>query len=390
MNRFLIAAGWPLRQFARFTHAVFGNFTWQKPAWLQATGAAIRRRPAWSLVFPLVLAALATTGWWTWNWYSHLPKPLTIDWTTTLAVAGDPDDKFQSLPLTLTFDRSVARLEEIGKPAPTGITLWPAMKGAWAWQDGQTLIFTPTQDWPTATRFRIQLAPELFSPHACIETYAKDFRTAPLQVAISDLLFYVDPKDAATKQITATLTFSQPVDRASLEKNVTLAMESGANIFQDASSANGKCSFTYDKLDRIAYLRSGNVTVPEQSGQALLTLPGAVRAAAGGANLDDDMTGEVLVPSVSDLFHFNAADVVIATNADGDPEQALVLTTSVGVKPADLAKAIHAWVLPPAHEFLDPDTGKKVREWRSPAQVTADTLAKATAIQLTPVPSEIG
>src|ERR1700677_519929 len=105
MNRFLIAAGWPLRQFARFTHADFGNFTWQKPAWLQATLAAIRRLPAWSRVFPLVLAALATTGCWTWNWYSHLPKPLRTVWTTTLAGAGDPGDKFQSFTVALTFVR---------------------------------------------------------------------------------------------------------------------------------------------------------------------------------------------------------------------------------------------------------------------------------------------
>src|ERR1019366_10431872 len=99
---------------------------------------------------------------------------------------------------------------------------------------GPQLVFMPEEVWPAATKIRIKLSRDLFSSHARIETMAKELSTPRFTVAISDVTFYVNPKDPKIKQVTATLTFSHPIDHASLEKNLTLAMENGENVFAHA------------------------------------------------------------------------------------------------------------------------------------------------------------
>ena len=72
-------------------------------------------------------------------------------------------------------------------------------------------------------------------------------------------------------------------------------------------------------------------------------------------------TADVLIPSAVDLFHVASAQATIVNDVQGEPRQTLILNTSVGVKPALLAKALHAWVLPDPHGFLDPPTINRIR-----------------------------
>ncbi|HEY0255815.1 MAG TPA: hypothetical protein VGC39_00115, partial [Candidatus Methylacidiphilales bacterium] len=258
------------------------------------------------------------------------------------------------------------------------------VKGKWSWSGGTQLIFEPSEDWPSGKTFHLKLAHSLFSPHARLEAMSKEFHTAPFSVAISDAKFYVSPKDAAIKQITATLTFSHPVDRASLEKNLNLSMQGSEQIFKDASNATGGCKVTYALRDRVAYVHSANIELPKESGSAVLTVPDSVVAALGQVPLETEQESQVLVPSLSSLFHVESAKAVIATNREGDPEQTLILATSVGVKTEALAKTIHAWILPKQKPHDDAET----YAWQSPAEVDAAILAKSASMKLTAMPSE--
>ncbi len=381
MNFLFAPFVWLVKCLARFTRAVIGDIAWHPPAWAEKVKSSVGRRPKTVAGSLVGLVLLVAGGVWAWNWYTHLPKPPTVDWSVSMAALPDPDTEFVAQDLTLTFDRSVASLDLIDKDVTAQVKMTPTIKGKWSWSGGSQLVFEPAEIWPAATTYRIALAPELFTKHARMETLTKEFHTAAFSTEISDLLFYIDPKNPATKQITATLTFSHPVDHASLEQNLSLATESGAQLFKDSAAATGRCTITYDKLDRVAYVRSANVEVPGESDHAILTVPDAVTTTAGGAHLADAETAQVVVPSMADLFHISSAATTIVTNSQGEPEQALVLTTSVGVKPEELAKAIHAWILP-KHKKKDED-----HAWTT-GEMDAQILAKATAVALTAAPSE--
>ncbi len=367
------------------SRAVVGDVSWKPPGWMRG----LARRPFRSGGLLLALLLLAGGGAWTWNWYAHLPKPVTISWIVQMADLPDPGTEFEPQDLTLSFDVSAARLELIGKDVTSLVRLSPKIEGKWTWEEGDRLEFEPAADWPAATTFHVTLSPELFSRHARIDTLARNFSTAPFSVAVTEPQFYVNPKDPATKQITATLTFSHAVDRASLEKDLDLSTETNVPVFGTTPAPKAHCVFTYDKLDRVVYIRSDNVTVPKESAHAILTVPKSVRTTRGGASLETrgaEAVADILVPSSADLFHVAQAQAMIVTNSDGEPEQALVLTTSVGVKPEALAQAIHAWVLPKRYPNLGWEDARN--SWNSPAEVSAKLLARATVVPLTLVPSD--
>jgi uncharacterized repeat protein (TIGR01451 family) len=386
MNPASASAAWSFRWFARLTQPLIGDITWKPPGWAASAQRGFGRRPQWALLALVVVAALGFAGWKTWDWYAHRPKPLTVGWIVSLADLPAPDTSFAPQNVTVTFDDSVVRLDLIGKDVSRLVTLSPGLKGKWMCYVGNRLEFYPTESWPAATTYRITFAPALFSGAVRMETLTKEFHTNPFTGAVSDAQFYVNPKDPSIKQITATLTFSHPVDHASLERNLDLEMENDVRVFGNSSRAH--CTISYDKLDRVAYVRSENVSVPHETGHALLTVPDSVVAAAGGAKLEEKQSAEVQVPSFYDLFHVSTVAVNIVTNTQNEPEQALFLTTSVGVKTDALAEATHAWILPKPKKRHDPNTETDVEQWDGGAEVTADVLAKSKSVTLIPVPSE--
>jgi uncharacterized protein YfaS (alpha-2-macroglobulin family) len=386
MNPASASAAWSFRWFFRITQPLIGEIAWKPPVWAASLQRGFGRRPGWLLLLLVTVTTLGFAGWKTWQWYSHLPKPLTVGWIVSLADLPAPDTSFVPQNATVSFDSSVVRLDLIGKDVTSLVTMTPKMKGKWMCYYGAQIEFLPEENWAPSTTYRVTFSPKLFSPQARMETLSKEFHTDPFTVAIGDAIFYVNPQDPSIKQITATLTFSHPVNRTSLEKNLELAMENGVRVFGHSSSAH--CSITYDKLDRVAYLRSDNVSVPHESGHALLIVPESVVAARGNAPLQWEQRADVQVPSFYDLFHVASAQAMIVTNSENEPEQALVLITTVGVKTDALAKATRAWILPKPKKRHDPNTDQDVEQWDSGAEVTADVLAKATPVPLIPVPTE--
>ena len=366
-----------------FLGTIFGDvsFAWRPPGWASRSAAVIAGKPLRSAALFLGLIVLVVGAWVLAVMWKHRPAPLETTWIIQVPPIAAPDDQFQPQRLVITFDRSVARLDVIGKPVTKGVALSPALPGTWRWMDDKTLGFDPTQDWPAATTYDVTLDRAMFSKQARFATLEKQFQTPAFTVDVQAPVFYIDPTHPATKQITATLVFSHPADRASLEANLKLTAQDQDELFGSTTSPSALRTITYDKRDRIAYVRSANIALPQNSAYATLHVDGDVRTALGDATLNDSTDKQVLVPSLYDLFHFDSSQVVIATNKEGEPEQALVLHGSVGMKTSGLAVALHAWVLPPR-------PGEKKGEfipWDGPAQITSDVLARSKPVKLEPV-----
>jgi uncharacterized repeat protein (TIGR01451 family) len=374
----------PLRHYALIVRALVGNFlarifgevAWRKPAWLRSFSSRAASHPRSLLAWMVGLIILFASGAAAWNWYEHLPKPITVAWSPHLSELPAPSDQFHPQMLTLTFERSVARLENIGKEMTRGITLSPPMAGKWIWSGGSELVFEPSQDWPAGKTYDIRLDPSLFSPHVRLENMEREFQTVPFAVGISDLDFYINPKDPAQKQITATLTFSHPVDHQSLERTLQLSMQGAGDL--------GRCSITYALRDRVAYIRSANLNLPKESAHATLTVPDSVATSLGGEGLEETQTGDVLVPSLYNLFHIAGTSTAIVTNKAGEPEQILLITTSVGAKSEKVAKQLRAWVLPKRK----PDANGNAQVWDTAAEVDQEILARGASADLTLIPGE--
>ena len=71
----------------RIPEQIFGSISWRPPRWLSRTAEGWNRlKNAYPrLIAPAILAlfGIFCIGAWTWNWYSHLPKPRRVTVTIT-------------------------------------------------------------------------------------------------------------------------------------------------------------------------------------------------------------------------------------------------------------------------------------------------------------------
>jgi uncharacterized repeat protein (TIGR01451 family) len=356
------------------------SFSWHAPGWLRRTGQGIARRPVVSTLAFLALLAAVIGGWLAWNGWKHRPQPLVTDWIIQAPSVANPSNKFEPQTLSISFDRSVAALAQIGKPSLPGVTMTPALPGSWRWTSGANLIFEPQQDWPAATEYTVTFSRQIFSDHARLVTLSKTFRTAAFTAQLSDLVFYINPKDPAAKQVTATFTFTHPVDRNSLQRELKTDAQGAESVF---AAGQPHFKLTYAQRDRVVYYRSANIVLPQLSTYLRLTLPDSIKAAAGDTTLAEEIHQDVMIPSQFDLFHINSAQVVIVKDKDAEPAQALILNTSVGIKPEVLNGHIHAYVLPPRF-----DKDHVLKPWAGPAEIDAKVLARAKETDLVPIASE--
>jgi len=181
----------------------------------------------------------------------------------------------------------------------------------------------------------------------------------------------------------ATLEFTHRVELPELEKNLSLTMIGGSPIFKQGVPP---FSIDFDKHHRIAYVHSAPLSLPEREDFMKVALNKKLRTAQGGAALAEPIDQKVRIPDLYNFFHIDGVNGQIVKNNDGDPEQFLMVETSVEAKSENVAKAMEASLLPVRKKVED---GQEVNDpWGGPQEVNPETLQSATPVELILVPSK--
>src|SRR5437762_2924663 len=415
-----------LRFLKKITLAVFGRVQWSPPRWLSRSRTAFsgfnRAHPLITASGIVAILLLSCGAAWTWHWYQHRPKPRYV------SVKIDPIpvtklEKDLTFPtVDVRFSESAARLEDLKKVPVPGVRLDPPLPGKWMWATDKHLFFKPSEDWPADQKFKIIFDKKFFPPHVLVESRVYEFTTPPFEIAIKILELYQDPADPTQRQITATLELTQAVEPGELERHLQLLMICGSTIFPPNDPAP-HIVLTYGLHKRIAYLRSSNVTLPEEKEDFLkLELSKGVRTAQGGAESREATEQKLRIPSTGTAFQIDSIAATIARTKNGEPEQVLILTTTADISTSELAKAIQIRLLPKREaekteetesessdsetadqsnsnnentrsanseeDESDETTGSEGSKWQSPTDVPDDIFEQAKKIEFTVVPSE--
>ncbi len=370
--------------FRRLTEFLFGQVSWIPPFWLAATRrwAGTHQRTAASLAILVLL--LSGGGWWGYRTYKNRPQPQRITVSVNPLPVTRLQDKLEPSPLMIRFGGSAAPLSQILKPVKGGITLEPAIPGAWRWDNDHLLVFRPREgwDWPANTTYRVTLAPEAIAPHVLLDRNVVKATTPKFKASFSKLEFYQNPKDPTQKEVVATLEFTHRVEIPALEKNLSLTMLGGSPVFKPGARP---FSVKLGKHDRIAYVHSAPLSLPEREDFMKVALGKGLQTAQGGAALAESVEEKVRIPDLYHFFHINGISGQIVKNDEGDPEQFLMVKTSVEAKSEEVSKAMEVYLLPVRTKM---EEGQAVNEpWSSPREITPETLQSASAVKWTVVPS---
>src|SRR5437899_5354035 len=358
--------------------AVFGRLQWSPPQWLTRIRAALsdfnRAHPRITASAIVIIFLLSCGAAWTLHWYQHRPIPHKVTATIASPSVTKLEKELKYPPLFVRFSEPAARLEDLKKPSLSGVRLEPKITGAWSWNSDKELAFRPTQDWPADQKFKITFDKKFFPPQVLMERLAYEFQTAPFDIAIKELQLYQDPANPTQRQITATLELTHAVEPGELDRHIQLQMIGGSNVFPSSESPP-HFTITYGLHNRLAYVRSSNVTLPEREDFMKLYLSKGVRTAKGGAQTRNSAEDKVRIPSKETAFQIDSIAATIARSKNGEPEQVLILSTTADISSSELAKAIQIRLLPKRNaETTDETEGEAAGETdsQSPDSEAAD------------------
>ncbi len=378
----------------RLIGAVLGPMTWRAPRWAlwvadrgRVAFTDARRRPRRALlVLAALVAFLGATGYGV-RWWKNRPRPIEIAVTVTPPPATAIEERAKPMPAVIGFSAAVAPLSALGHAVTSGVELSPKLEGTWRWRNDHELIFDPKGDWPVGQHFTARLGKRgLIESRILLDSYAVEFDSAAFAVEVSDKQFYQDPVDPTLKKVVVTYRFSHPVDTASFEQALHLSLVPGTKQEKEVSH---KAQVSYDKLRGQAYVHSAPIEVPQRDASMRVELDKGVHARAGGRAIAEPVVAAVTIPGLFNFLKLSSTQLAVVDNAKNEPEQVLLLETSVGVSEAEMRRSVEAWVLP-VYDPADPDEAKHKRKhrWTDPERVDAALLRQAQKLTLEALPAE--
>ncbi len=376
----------------RVLRALFGSLSYEPPTWLRFIGRGIAKAGRWLIGHPkhvaaslAVLAVLSFAGWRGYKWYEARPKPVEMSVRIEAPDATRIEENAKPDVLRIHFGASAAPIEKVKKPVTAGLTLEPAVPGAWEWTTDKILTFTPKQDWPVGEDFVVTMAKVgLLREGVTIKDYELKFQSAAFEADIPHTEFHQDPQDQNLKKVVATVKFSHPVVADEFEKHLVLELRSR----KDGKELSQPYRFqvSYDKLRAHAFVHSDPLTIPEREAQMWIRVGAGLRAARGGKGIKKEITAQVTVPGLYDFLRVKESHLTLVNNAQYEPEQVLLVETNTGISEAEMRKAINAYLLP-LRPLADKSNNKEPYAW-STYEVSKEVLAKSQPVRLDQIANE--
>jgi uncharacterized protein YfaS (alpha-2-macroglobulin family) len=369
---------------------IFGTLSWSAPPWLRRVGEWFNREwgtsRAWIrahrrrfttivAISTLSLVALALA----YLWYQSRPKPVEFSFRTEAPAPTKIEEGAKPNPLLITFNGSVAKLEDMEKTNIPGVRLQPSIKGSWKWEADSRLVFTPEEEWGIGQEYKVTFDRNLFASYVRLDRYSDWFTTASFQATISNLEFFEDPVDPQLKKVVASLEFNYPVGPDTLAQHVSMKMENASVGVQE---------ILYDKLYSKAFIHSRPIGIPLKDTILTLSLEKGIRPSRPGPATSYAIQRKVRIPGMFTYFQIRSSDIVLAENQEFEMEHVLVVEASTGVLESEMQKNIRVYLLPLIRPAMQGREKIENYSWGNVLEIGPEVLKESQLLELVPIPAQ--
>lgn len=387
---------------------IFGDFNYTPPVWLAKLTAflvatrlgcyfaaffSMRKTNPKKFYTQLGTAAIAVTAlsfgtYFGVGWWKSRPQPRVVTFQIMAPGITNPET-LEAENLVIKFSQSVAKLEDLNKVIAEGIKLKPEILGSWSWENDQTLKFKPDfktkADWKIGTEYSLDFKKSLFPDHVRLEKFDGEFKTRPLEVTYSSQEFYIDPKDPKIKKGTFRMYFSHPVVAEDLKAHLDLsiAAESGIGV-------SHKLNYTlqFSKYFNDVQIISEPLEIDDRPQTLTLTLNKGYKPKYAGEEAADKKQSSLAIPGRLTAMKIHSVAMEVIRNQKYEPEQVILVTTSLDTRSEDVAEKLKIKLLPKNKPADGLDKEVKNYPWSSSSEITSDIEKLLTAVPVTLIPSE--
>ncbi|NRB39920.1 MAG: alpha-2-macroglobulin family protein, partial [Pseudomonadales bacterium] len=369
-----------------------GQISWLAPPWLLGLHQLVRGHIKASIVV-LILLISSVAGF---LYYDSLPKPVMIKATIDkLHITPNYSSaKPSNLNIHFAYDfsqmhkdqarpegqPSVARIDLVAKAVTNGISLSPAKKGQWMWLSDRRLQFVPETDWPAGTEYTVSFESSIFAADTLLSKSSYTITSPVLKAEFSHIEFYQDPQYISIRRVIATLEFSHPIDKTSLEASLALSMRGSGEIITIAEKPY-QFTVSYDKNYRTAYIQSEAIALPKQSNYMKVSVKEGLVSILGGQASKQAEETKIFIPDVYSFLKIDANSQIVR-NEKNQPEQLVMLNFTDNIGEKELMEKLSMYLLPAKGQR----NGK--RYWKGPRQVNNNVLHDSEKVVFSAIANE--
>ncbi|MDR2901801.1 MAG: hypothetical protein LBU87_01655 [Lactobacillales bacterium] len=261
--------------------------------------------------------------------YFKNPDPVVSGTVRAPGVSYISPSKIVPDSFSISFSEPVAKLDLVGKEVTQQIQIFPNVGGTWEWDNQYRLYFKPEADWAPSTEYSIKLAKSLFDSAYKVKPLTYEMATPDFSGSVSQTEFYEDPVNVKIKRVTATLTFTHPVDIEDLKKNLKM---------QTAGGFTYEFSVTPADFNRKVYVVSNPVKIRAEEDFLTVSLKN-VKNMYNKEGLKEPLSAQVKIPSSSTFFKVESvySDIILNEEKENEAEQILFVDFSTAVSAEALA-----------------------------------------------------
>ncbi len=280
---------------------------------------------------------LCCVGWGVWH-YKEQNYQLKSDKNPAAEVSriDVPQPSLEPQPVYVCYNSSVANVAKINRNVNQGVIMYPAVKGNWQWTSDSCLQFLPEVSLVPDTTYKVELKPEVFSPHSKVKDVKFSFAAPAFSGKVLRSEFYENPQSGG-KAVTASFEFNYPLYTQDIKDKVKITTVGGESY-----------DFTYnlDENNTVLHVVSAPIKLGVAEDFAKITVDGAENVYNKKA-LKEKIVAEVKIPSSSAFFQIKSVKSTIVHNKahNDDAEQIAVVDFSTAVFAKDLVSKFHLYYL---------------------------------------------
>ena len=268
------------------------------------------------------------------------------------------------------------------------ITMAPHVDGRWAVID-DSLVFQPDLHWPANVKYTLQFSDSLFMDNIALTQSEYEFTTRGLSVSVSNSRLYVDPSKPDEHRYVSTLLFTHPIKTEEFKKHYSLFINNDVAEDTQISYTLTEDKEKNNQQKRLFHINSEQVDIGSETrylNARLSTkfkhhLEGDVFKTSSSINSESMIIERVRIPSTDDVFHITETLVQIATNAEDEPQQVMVVEFSIPTSLEEIRKYLKIRLMP-----VRLKSNRRIR-WNSASEITSDTEPTITNLPYTVLPT---